>query len=102
MRPDTVLGIVLSILGMGLMICMYKNYDFMFTSNQLGDRKFNAMVRIFGRDLVRAFYGLLGAFLAVLGALAISDKLKLVKPKEPVNAIQPVGQRFNSRITINA
>lgn len=81
MAPDIGLGLVLALLGGAVIFCMYMNFDFMFQSTNPGDKKFNALVQMFGRDAVRVMFAALGALLIVLGILAASGTVKLIKPK---------------------
>lgn len=50
MTPDIGLGLILALFGSVLIFCMIMNYDFMFQSTRPGDRKFNALVQMFGRE----------------------------------------------------
>ncbi|MDG1874124.1 MAG: immunity 17 family protein [Mariniblastus sp.] len=90
MSPDAIFGLFFVVFGASIIFCMYKDFDFLFQSNNV-EGQFNALVNMFGRGAVRVFYGLLGAFLILLGTLVISGKVKLIKPKENEQALnQPI------------
>lgn len=71
----------LMLLGIGVLVifAMYKNWDFIFNSNDPGDAEFNFLVRIFGRSAVRVGYAMIGAFLVFLGMLGVLGLVDLVK-----------------------
>ena len=98
MTPDVILGLVLALFGSIIIFCMIKNFDFMFESTAPGDKKFNALVEMFGRDVVRVMFSLLGVLLIVLGILGATGKVKLIKPKnENSGSIQSVGRHNGAR-----
>ncbi len=78
---DVVIGLMLTGVGAATIFAMYRNYDFIFESVNPGDRQFNLLVRILGRDRVRVLFGLLGLFIGALGMMGVLGIVQLVNPQ---------------------
>ncbi len=81
MTGDVMIGMMLVGVGALTVFAMYKNWDFMFESTNPGDRKFNLLVQVLGRDTVRVLFGLLGLFIVALGVMGVLGMVQLVNPK---------------------
>lgn len=55
-------GFISILFGIFTMVCAYKDYEWF-----MGNQKAKFFVNIFGREGARAFYGVLGFILVVLG-----------------------------------